>query len=253
MGAYAGVEPTWAAQTNAGRTHIATKGVVQSGLVLNLDAGASTSYPGSGTTWTDLSGNGNTGTLTNGPTYSSSDGGSIVFDGVDDYVQTPFSSLLTNISISVWFNATVQTSNTGSGLRPIVMLGDFSTQGPLEISILRSGIADAGKMRFEIGSDDPVYRYVTSERYDDENWYNAVLIKDNTTMRVYINGNLIVERINDNDNLYDTSIALRIGGGTALPSRRFVGKISNVSTYNRALTASEISQNFNALRSRFGI
>ena len=56
------------------------------GLVLALDAANTKSYPGSGTTWTDLSGRGNTGTLTNGPTYSSANGGSIVFDGTNDYV-----------------------------------------------------------------------------------------------------------------------------------------------------------------------
>jgi hypothetical protein len=56
MGVMYGVNPTWGAQTNEGRTHIATKGIVQSGLVLNLDAGVLSSYPGTGTTWTDLSG-----------------------------------------------------------------------------------------------------------------------------------------------------------------------------------------------------
>jgi hypothetical protein len=60
--------------------------VVTDGLVLALDAADTNSYPGSGTTWNDLSGNGNTGTLTNGPTYSSDNGGSIVFDGTNDYV-----------------------------------------------------------------------------------------------------------------------------------------------------------------------
>jgi hypothetical protein len=94
MGVFAGIERNWASQTNAGRTHIATKGIVQSGLVLNLDAGVSSSYPGSGTTWTDLSGNGNTGTLTNGPTYNSANGGSLVFDGVDDYVNVGTPSIV---------------------------------------------------------------------------------------------------------------------------------------------------------------
>ncbi len=60
--------------------------IITNGLILELDAANRKSYPGSGTTWTDLSGNGNTGTLTNGPTFSSANGGSIVFDGVDDYV-----------------------------------------------------------------------------------------------------------------------------------------------------------------------
>ena len=59
--------------------------IVTSGLVLNLDAANMKSYPRSGTTWRDLSGLGNNGTLTNGPTFNSQNGGSIVFDGVDDY------------------------------------------------------------------------------------------------------------------------------------------------------------------------
>ena len=118
MGVYGGVEPTWAAQTNAGRTHIATKGVVQSGLVLNLDAGASTSYPGSGTTWTDLSGNGNNGSLVNGPTFNSSNGGSISFDGSNDEVicTNNASVQITVGTISAWFNA----NNGNSGYNGII-------------------------------------------------------------------------------------------------------------------------------------
>jgi hypothetical protein len=76
--------------------------IVRDGLVLDLDAGISASYPGSGTTWTDLSGNGNTGTLTNGPTYSSANGGSIVFDGTDDVVDTFNASSLTDMTIEMW-------------------------------------------------------------------------------------------------------------------------------------------------------
>jgi hypothetical protein len=62
-------------------------GVVTTNLSMFLDAGNASSYPGSGTAWTDLSGNSRNGTLTNGPTYTSADGGSIVFDGTDDFVQ----------------------------------------------------------------------------------------------------------------------------------------------------------------------
>ena len=227
--------------------------IVTDGLVLALDAGNTKSYPGSGTTWTDLSGNGNNGTFVGTTTFDSSTN-SISFDsGSNTYVQTPFNSLLTDISISVWFNAEVQDSDSGSGLRPIVMLGNFLTQGPLEISMLRNGIAEVGRLRFGIGSDDPVYRYVTNERYDDQNWHNAVLVKDNTTMNVYIDGNLEVSQVNDNDILYDTSIALRIGGGTSSTARRFLGKVATTSVYNKALTATEIQQNFNATRSRYGI
>ena len=68
--------------------------IVTNGLVLCLDAGNTKSYPGSGTAWTDLSGRGNNGTLTNGPTYSSTNGGSVVFDAVDDYVTVPHNRIL---------------------------------------------------------------------------------------------------------------------------------------------------------------
>jgi len=227
--------------------------IIEDGLVLALDAADRNSYPGSGTTWNDLSGNGNNGTFVGTTTFDSSTN-SISFDsGSNTYVQTPFNSLLTDISISVWFNAQVQDSDSGSLLRPIVMLGDFLTQGPLEISIIRPGDVNVGRLRFEIGSDAPAYRYVTNERYDDQNWHNAVLVKDNTTMNVYIDGNLEVSQVNDDDILYDTSIALRIGGGTSATARRFLGKVATTSVYNRALIEPEVQQNFNALRGRYGI
>jgi len=76
--------------------------IVMNGLVLCLDAGNTKSYPGSGTTWIDLSGNSNTGTLTNGPTYSSENGGSLVFDGIDDYVTTSLGTH-TPYCIDIWF------------------------------------------------------------------------------------------------------------------------------------------------------
>ena len=95
------------------RVHTFPSELVSDGLVLNLDAGDPRSYPSSGTTWTDLSGNGNTGTLTNGPTYSNGNGGALVFNGTNSYVTVgSFSSNLNaannspNITISFWANLT---------------------------------------------------------------------------------------------------------------------------------------------------
>ena len=92
--------------------------IVTDGLVLALDAANAKSYPGSGTTWSDLSGNRNTGTLTNGPTFNSGNGGGIVFDGVDDYVDCGNSSTLqiNQGTISAW----VKTSSPGSSFRGII-------------------------------------------------------------------------------------------------------------------------------------
>ena len=89
-------------------SRVANSTIVSSGLVLHLDAGNASSYPGSGTTWTDLSGSGNNGTLVNGPTYSSANGGSLSFDGVNDYVSVSNTSQLrpsTELSIGMWIKA----------------------------------------------------------------------------------------------------------------------------------------------------
>ena len=90
--------------------------VITAGLQLYLDAGNASSYPGSGTTWTDLSGNSRDGTLTNGPTYSSADGGSIVFDGTDDYLTTNISGTdFPNgvISVNLWVRLNSASTNRG--------------------------------------------------------------------------------------------------------------------------------------------
>jgi hypothetical protein len=79
-----------------------TGGLITEGLVLNLDAAKRDSYPGSGTLWKDLSGNGNNGTLTNGPTYTGvSKDASIIFDGVDDYVQIPYNIGNSNVDYTI--------------------------------------------------------------------------------------------------------------------------------------------------------
>ena len=77
--------------------------IVEDGLVLYLDAGNEESYPGTGTTWKDLSGNGNDGTLTNGPTFSGDNTGGITFDGSNDYVDCGDIDITSSFTLSVWF------------------------------------------------------------------------------------------------------------------------------------------------------
>jgi len=76
--------------------------IITNGLILCLDAASTKSYPGSGTTWFDRSGNGNNGVLTNGPTFSSTNGGSIVFDGTNDYVQVAGSVTISTGTFIAW-------------------------------------------------------------------------------------------------------------------------------------------------------
>ena len=246
MGVFAGIEPTWASQTNTGRTHIATKGIVQSGLVLNLDAGASTSYPGTGTTWTDLSGGGNTGTLTNGPTYNSANGGSLTFDGTNDYVDcgNSITNGFTNITVSVWYYAV----SFASVSYILTKYSEVEHNGWLLYYDSSTQIFDVGGRE----SSSAYFSNPTSNTYPINNWYNVVFTKNATNWRLYINSILDANNnIGNGTTPFSNSDSFDIGRYDS--SYLGKGNIAQVSIYNRALTAAEISQNFNATRSRYGI
>jgi hypothetical protein len=250
VGVYAGVEPTWASQTNTGRTHIATKGIVQSGLVLNLDAGVSSSYSGSGTTWTDLSGNGNTGTLVNGPTYSSSNGGSIVLDAIDDYVT--LSSAL-NLSTNIGFTMclflqqnTTQTNSTWnyfySRLGPDIEIGAFGTSSTsfnFKDNTTNSTVTSSNLVTswsYIAFGTSPTTRIPFIYTYNSSGSFFA------TSATAFSNTTIGFER------LFITGTSGGPGG-----TQYYGAKCAVISAYNRALTAAEILQNFRATKSRFGL
>ena len=236
-----GVNPTWAAQTNAGRTHIATKGVVQSGLVLNLDAGVSSSYPGSGTTWTDLSGGGNNGTLTNGPTFNSGNGGSIVFDGTNDYVNCGNAANLriTVGTISAWFNA----NNGNSGYNGIITK-QFAWSLFVRDNLLVTYDWGNGADRntgITVGNSTWNYAAMTFTETVGTPSNNAI---------IYLNGTSVLTTTVKHSVQAGSVV---IGEGGVGVSQNFGGNIAQASVYNRVLSATEVSQNYNALRSRFSI
>ena len=210
--------------------------IVLNGLVLALDAANTKSYPGSGTTWTDLSSSGNNGTLTNGPTYSSANGGAIVFDGTNDNLPTLLSTnTLNNTTQSVWFkwNGTNQSSvitylgnsnSNGFGL----YIGTSGTPSNL-LSVLYGGL---------------IFNALSSYVTLTTNWTNFALTRDSTTTSLYQNGSLFASATNS---------PLTAASYSFLGNSNAGGNISNISFYNRALSAAEVSQNFNALRGRFGL
>jgi len=216
--------------------HQAKRGIVQNGLVLNLDAGVKNSYDG-GTTWHDLEG-GNNGTLTNGPTFDRDKGGSIVFDGSNDYVNCGQNFSITSnnsFSLSVW----VSPSSTGSW------------QG-----ILQRG-RNAGNWYgiWQNGSKF-IFGISGSNLYSSLNLsvgliYNVTVTQNTSGRKLYINGVL------------DTSTSVYYGGsdpsapltvGSAYyGSEYFNGKIFVALVYNRTLSAAEVLQNYNATRHRLGV
>jgi len=214
---------------------------ITDGLVLCLDAANTKSYPGSGTTWTDLSGNGNTGTLTNGPTYSSSNGGNIVFDGSNDYVSFTSNPPLTNqISVDVWVNLTATTPN-GNGW----ILG---REGSYRLTYASSSFqwvcATVNNGWYTAGT--PVGANLTTTN----SIINVVGTYDGSNNRIYVNGILISTGSAISGNILTTGnyYLVRSDAGNI-----DYGKLNMYShkLYNRALTASEIQQNYNALKSRY--
>lgn len=208
------------------------------GPVLCLDAGSKLSYPGSGITWTDLSGNGNTGTLVNGPTYDSANGGSIVFDGVNDHASLP-NGLLTGTG-----DFTVnQFIKAAAGLTGGTTFANYPS-GNLQIFF---GLSYMG---IWLGNSST---YLTGPLPFTTNWTMITALRTGTTTAFYINGNL-QKNGSSAITIGDSSMIFRLGNNTTgAGSEKFNGNISTTQVYNRALSATEISTNFNLLRGRYGI
>jgi hypothetical protein len=225
--------------------------VVKNGLVLYLDAANSKSYVSGSSTWFDLSGNNNSGSLTNGPAFSSDGKGSINFDAINDYVNTNYVLSNSAASISVWFSALTQTDDPASSLRPIIQQGKIdgaSLPEGVEINMLAEGDPNAGKIRVSWGNATGAgYYHITATRYDDTRWYMATLSNNGTIFSFYINGNLI--STGSTYTSVSTTTKLQIGGSSTIAARKFKGKIAQVSIYNRALSPAEILENYNATKS----
>ena len=216
-------------------TNINYEEIVTSGLTLLFDAGFTPSYPKSGTSWTDLSFSGNNATLYSGPTYNSSNGGSVVFDGTDDYCLAGSGLAITgNLTVTAWVRPT-----------------SFANQGNIVSKTANLGY----RMRFQ--SDGTFWMYsntntITSpSAYTINNWFHTVGVFSSTGLRMYINGSIV----QSNGTPFTPSYAASsfIVGGNSTTQELFQGRIANVSVYNRALNQTEITQNFNAQKTRFGL
>ena len=209
--------------------------IADSSLKLWLDAGQPASYPRSGTTWTDLSGNGNNGTLINSPTYSSQNGGALTFNGSNNYVSLNQSNLsfTNNFSTEIWYqsnNNTPQLFRGGTSNQAYTILGYIA--GTWKVT--KYGIIDI---------------YIGTVPTDTK-WHQVVVTYSSTNgVVVYVDGTV-------NGTSSDISNVATMSTNCTLGEAEYGymnGQISKFVTYNRVLSASEVSQNFNALRGRYGI
>jgi hypothetical protein len=221
---------------------------IKNGLVFSLDAGNTKSYPGSGTTWSDLSGNGNNGTLTNGVGYDSSNLGSLVFDGVDDNIQLGNASKFIGTSQSTFtINSWVKTNVIGQYKKIFVTV----TQGTSNITGIYFSLGpDPSYAYFGVTTNvgEVTANYLSSLPTDE--YFNLCGTYDGSNVKLYLNGTLVAtEPLTGN--IINTGIA-RISGYDN-NGETWDGNISQLSIYNRVLTESEIKQNYNTAKQRYRV
>jgi hypothetical protein len=236
--------------------------VSESGLVLALDAGNSKSYPGSGTTWTDLSGNGNTGTLVNGVGYSGSNGGALTFDGVDDYGSIPSPSPLSGTKLftfEIWVNFTSITGDFGSINKCAWLFaggtGSGFAQPEFGVYSANNTSFTPNTINFGTGGGGTIgsLSINVSSLMSNGNWYQIVLVRSaSNAQTVYLNASSIGTG-NVSNSFTDGQTDFGAIHGNASFDGYLNGRISNIKIYNRALTAQEVQQNYNATRGRYGI
>ncbi len=204
------------------------------GLVIHLDASDRTSYQSTGTTWLDISGNNNTATLQNGPTYDVTFGGSIAFDGSNDNVYINY-ALLSTFSMEVWFK---WTSSPASNYSRII---SNSPSDNFEV-----GVDSSRRISYYPNGSGAWQDYIMTLT---TGWNLISVTKTGTSITFYLNGS----------NAYTGTITNVASPAALFLSKRYTGgeptagNIAIFRKYNRVLTAAEVSQNYNAEKTRFGL
>ena len=239
----------FATQTDKMVFDIDYEAIVTNGLVLNVDAGFTPSYPTTGTTWYDVSSSGNSGTLTNGPTFNSANSGSIVFDGTNDYYQLSqniFNTTYPGVTFGAWVYLN---GNIGGAL--IAGVWNQSANGDqAALFIFSNGpfIAVSDGFVGENGAG-------ASNTLNVSQWYYiAASWNSNRTYKYYQNGSLLGTGTQGGNGWNSSSTAnFEIGGENQANIRYFNGRIACSQVYNRTLSDSEVLQNYNAQKGRFGL
>lgn len=216
--------------------------LVTDGLVLYVDAADRTSYVSGSTVWRDLSTSNTSGSLLNGPTFNSSNGGSIVFDGVDDQVNANAINVGINFTVNVW-------TKVNSTTRMILLSNAYlytTNKGFL------FNVGNNGTDLFLALGQDQQYRISSNGYVSANTWFCASATFDGTTIKLYYNGieTTYQATVGSISTLVYDANPLFLGKGTY---DTFQGNIAISQMYNRALSASEVQQNFNAQRQRFNI
>jgi hypothetical protein len=222
--------------------------IVTDGLVLSVDAANKKSYPGSGTVWNDLSGNGSTATLTNGPAYSSNNAGIISFDGINDTAEISSVSAYSQTQAHT-YEAFINITAVKSGYLWILNNGG-GTGGTSAIYQTNASLGIVFQFFSDGGNAVATMKDGGTNKYVPFGWHHVVWrYNGNQTITFFVDG---VE--------YD-SVATATTWAATNSNPRFGAwyngnfdaqfDLASFKIYNRALTAAEILQNYNALKNRF--
>jgi hypothetical protein len=229
--------------------------IIANGLVLNVDAGNPLSYTGSGTTWTDLSASATNAALTNGPTYGNFNNGCITFDGVNDWgiITNPSTLKNQNFTISIWIYP--QTQNNA-----VIGILDFGHSGSIGNAwVVQSEDALTNQYYYFAYWDGSAFQPTGSFgagkglQIKTGLWQNLTYTKNGTAVVGYLNGIQIYSATAGSSTVSYGTKNVTIAGVTNESARYFKGNIPSVQIYNRGLSSSEVIQNFNATRVRYGV
>jgi len=219
--------------------------IITDGLILCLDAANQKSYPGSGTVWYDLSGNNNHATLVNGVVFSSTYGGIFDFDGVDDYAYVADNSTLDiagDKTQGIWLYMDQSYSGTG-----ILGKANSSVNG---MALTYGWGSSQGFQNIAWNSaNSPT---LASSGTDISNWYYVAGVQSGSTRYIYVTGANGVRVASYSGGTHTWNNALNFTIGTIAGYYTNM-KAGVVHVYNRALTQTEIIQNYNTLKTRFGL
>lgn len=214
-------------------------GLVQSGLVVNLEPGQITSYPRSGSSWTNIGSGGATynATLLNSPVFSPNYGGNFSFNGTNQSTEIS-RPVQDDFTLSAWFKTTSTSGTLGGAWQGIGII-----DGEVPNIVNDFGLTMAqGRLMFGVGN--PEVTLISPNTYNDNNWHHVVCTRVKLTgaMVMYVDGAQVASGTGSTNSLTSPTV-LRIGRSDI--NRFFQGNISSINIYNNALTAAQVQQNYN--------
>lgn len=235
---------TWLNANGYWTSYGLTPSIVTDNLQLYLTAGDTDSYPGSGTSWFDLSPNSYTSTLINGVGFSSASGGTLTFNGVNQYVDTNNLINAESFSVSSWFR-------TSAGGIKMIISKETNAGWPWNYRIWLNGGTIVGDVAQTGGVSTSISSPLST--YNNGGWYNVVFTRNDSTLKLYVNGVQIATATDTLTGTISNNQEVWIGQSAYLGgSYDYTGDISEIMVYNAVLTDAEVLQNFDATKSRFG-